>query len=420
MAVGAVVLTPLLAVSGWIAWERPSWRASFEVRQALAAGRYDDAWAVTGRWLQARPRSAEAHFLRAKAALALGNRRALYDNLREAQALGYREDQLALLRALINAQNGRVAEAEPVLARAFVESGPPDPLVDEALARLYLELYDFPHAGAVLTRWAEDAPNDPRPPWWRARTNLRREADPEVIIADYREALRRDPKLAEARLGLADVLRQEHRNTEADAEYATVLAVEPENAAALLGAGRNALELGDLDGAARRLDRALTLDPGSADAHKERATLFLHLGDAASALGHLDRAVAIQPYDPALHYSRRLALSRLGRRDEAKQEQQDFDRLKAEIDQMNALRGRLAETPGDARLQGELARWMFAHGYAREGLSWARKILITHPGHPETCLLLANYYNLLGRPDLARFYRAQITSNRALSIREWP
>ena len=60
----------LLALGGWIWWERPAWKAAGETRRALAAGRYDDAWRAVGRWLKLRPGSAAAQFYRAKAALA--------------------------------------------------------------------------------------------------------------------------------------------------------------------------------------------------------------------------------------------------------------------------------------------------------------------------------------------------------------
>ena len=409
-----------LSVSGWVAWERPSRQASAEARRALAAGRYEDAWNVLERWTRARPRAAEAHYLRAKTAIALGRRHDVTVSLKEARALGYPEDGLAVLRALIDARNGRLAEAQPVLARAFAEARAPDLMIDEALARVYLETYDFPHAGAVLTRWARDAPTDPRPPWWRARANLRRDAEPNVVIADCREALRRDPTLAEARLGLADLLRREHRNTEAAAEYDAYLASKPDDPAGHLGAGSNRLELGDLDAARRDLDRALVLDPENAEAHKERAKLDLRLGDAAAALGHLDRAVAVLPHDPALHYSRRLALTRLGRLDEAKQEQQVMDRLKADLDRMNELQARLAGSPHDAHLQTELARWMLAHGYDKEGEKWARKVLGEHPGNPETCLLLADYHERLGQWERAQYYRAQIRRNPSFPVPRQP
>ena len=184
----AVVAACGLATSKWLAW-----RESRAARRALAAGRYQEAHDAVGRLLRLRLRGAEAQYLLAKAAIALGRRAEYVGGLKQAEALGYPQDRLDVLRALMDAQFGRLAQAQSVLARAFAlaEHGTPDLMVDEALARVYLERYDFPHASAVLIRWAQDAPDDSRPPLWRAELNRRRDADPDDIIADYREVLTR-------------------------------------------------------------------------------------------------------------------------------------------------------------------------------------------------------------------------------------
>ncbi|HEY2156266.1 MAG TPA: tetratricopeptide repeat protein [Isosphaeraceae bacterium] len=396
----------LLATAGWLAWERPVWNAASATRRALAAGRYDDARKAVGRWLALRPGSADAQFYRAKVALTQGRRDDVADGLTRARALGCPEDKLAVLQALIDAQFGRLAQAQAVLAQAFAE-GEPDPMVDEALARIYLEMYDFPHARAVLTRWAKDDPTDARPPLWRAAANRRVDAEPDVVLADYREVLKRDPNHAEARLGLADELARAHRDRDAADAYDSYLADHPDSAPALAGAGRCAIALGDEDAAVRHLDRALALDPENPAANLARAEIDLRRNDPAAALAHLDRAVAKTPFDPPVHYQRSLALKRLGRDDESARERAEFTRLTNDRRALEDLQADLARSPTDARLQSEIARWMFGHGFEKEGVQWARKVLVDHPGHVETCLLLAGYYDRLGDWQQAQLYKAQ-------------
>jgi tetratricopeptide (TPR) repeat protein len=407
-AVVAFVALTLLAAIAVTSYEWPAWRAASETRRELAAGRYAEAQASAERWVRLRPRSAEAHFLRAKAALALGRRNDLVQGMLQARALGYPEDRLAVLQALVDAHAGRFVLARPILIRAFNEAAEPDLMVDEALSRVLMELYDWPHAGAILKRWGEHAPNDPRPLLWHAAVNRRRDSDPEVIAADFREALRRDPTLAEARLGLAEELARTGKYREAGSEFEAYLARVPDDPAGQLGAGRVALELGDLDLALRRFDRALALDPDNAEAHIEKARFSRSRGDDADALAHLDRAIALRPYDPAPRYNRRLALIRLGRTDEARKEQEAIDLLKADLDRMNDLQDRLNKSPNDANLQSKLALWMLTHGYDQEGLKWAGKILTDHPGHRETCQLLARYYEQKGNLGLAVYYQSQM------------
>ncbi len=320
-------------------------------------------------------------------------------------------DRLSVLRALIDAQFGRVVEAQPVLARAFAdaEHGLPDLMVDEALARVYLDRYDFPHASAVLIRWAEDAPDDPRPPWWRAELNRRRAADPDLIIADYREVLRRSPGHVEALRGIAEQLDRAHRETEAVAAYDALFAIYPDDPAGHVGAGRNAIIRGDEPAAAAHLDRALALGPENAAAHVERAKISLRRNELADALAHLDRAIALAPFERDAHYQRSLALKRLGRGDESSREQAIFTRLTRDQEERENLQERLDASPDDPNLQTQLARWMLTHGYDQEGVKWARKILVEHPGHRETCLILAEYYERIGEWDQARSYKDRIT-----------
>ncbi len=270
----AVLITLAMLVAGMLStWEWLARRELRAARRALASGRYQQAREAVGRLLRLRLRRAEAQYLRAKTAIALGRRGEYLDGLKLAEALGYPQDRLAVLRALIDAQFGRLAQARPVLARSFdePEHGTPDLMVNEALARVDLEMYDFPHAAAVLTRWAKDAPDDPRPPWWHAELNRRRDADPDVIIADYREVLRRAPGHADALRGIAEQLDRAHRNREAAEAYEALLAIRPDDPAAHKGAGLDAVALGDETAAVSHLDRALTLDPNNASAHLGRA-----------------------------------------------------------------------------------------------------------------------------------------------------
>jgi len=381
-------------------------------RIALSAGRYPDALRNVEAWVKARPNSPEARYMRARVALALGQREVVIAEMARAKALGLPESDLTLLHAMVDAKSGRNSQAREPLRKAFEESERPDPQVCEAYARVLMETYAFPAALAVLDRWSREAPHDPTPFVWRAAVHGRRGDPQETLLRDYNEALRRDPNQPEARLGRADVLTRAHRYAEARVDYAAYLDLSPDDPAGHLGMGRNALTQGDLKEAAVRLDRAVELDPGSADAHSERARLALQLGDEPDALRHLDEAIALRPGDPALRYSRKLCLTRLGRTDEATLAQRDLDTLKAEIEQVEGLQARLAKTPGNATLQYQIAQWMFAHGYAKEGVKWGEKILGDHPGHAETCSLLSAYYDKLGQWQRASYFQAMARPGR--------
>lgn len=408
--VAVASLAVLLVAAAVAAREWPVRRDARSARRALAAGRYAEALEAADRWLRARPGATEGHYLKVRAAIAQGRRREYLDGLKAARELGLPAEQAALLRALLDVRHGRLAHAEPVLRDAFLRAREPDPQLDEALARVYLETYNFRLAPAVLRRWARDAPDDPNPYLWLAQVHHRTEADPEVLVADYREALARSPNLAAARLGLAEELLKTHRNAEAAREYTAYLALRPDDPNGHVGAGRNARESGDSAAAVRHLDRALELDPRNVLARKERAGIDHQRGDHRAALAHLDEAVRLEPYDLTLHQSRARVLTLLGKTDEALAERLTADRLRTDLALLDDLQTRLNAFPTDRGLQVQIARWMFSHGKEAEGVQWAKKILNDEPGHPETCRLLADYYERQGDAVLAHHYHAQASS----------
>lgn len=388
-------------------------------RSEFVAGRYEDADKFLAAWLKANPDSAPAHLLRGRIAVAKNQLHEAAEELKRLQSLGAPRDDVRLLHALIAAKAGRSTESLPTLKRAFDdEATHPDRQIDELLAKGYLESFDLNHAAVVLDRWADDFPDDPKPYLWRAEIHGRNGADAGEVEADYREALKRDPSLARARLGLAEELRKSHRTAEAATEYDAYLALEPKNARAHLGAGRNLMEQGDADAAIRHFKRAIELDPKNAEPHIELANTASRRGDWEATLTSIDRAIAIDPHDVSARHLRGLALVRLGRDAEARTEQATAARLRTDLKQLNAARTRLIAQPHDRTSQLEIARWMFDHAHDEEGARWAKQILSEHRDDPDAAKLLVDHHRRRGEAGLANYYSTMIPSDAATSKRK--
>jgi tetratricopeptide (TPR) repeat protein len=394
-------------------WSEP--RPAADARRALFSGQYDQAEAAVVRWLNARPDASEAHLIKGRVAVANAKLAVAIAELAQARALGHPRDELALLEALISSKAGRNTEVEPTLRKFFDNNPRTDRQVNEALAKAYLETYDLTSAANVLDRWARDFPEDPKPYLWRADIHSRTGGDVGAIENDYREALRRDPSLARARLGLADELRKAHRNDEAAIEYDAYLAVEPNDAAAHLGAARSLRERGEHRAADAHLERVQALDATNVELFKEIADAAVNRGDWAAAIAALDRAVNLAPDDLPARYSRALVLARLGRADEARSEQSAASRLRQDLDRLHEARRRLIASPRDRTSQLEVARWMFDHGHEGEGVRWALKIVADWPGDAAASRLLTDYYQRHGDSGLANFYRLTASNEHAAS-----
>lgn len=396
---------------GWLLFVRRSRAIAAEKAAATASlsqGRIEAAKANLDRWLAIDPRSAEAHALSAQVALEDGDLGRVSSELNEARALGFPESGLQRVHALVLARMGRNAEAGPILTREL-ERNPDDVAVLEALSLIYLKTYRLQDAEALIERWIRLQPEAARPYVWKAEIDRRIQVDTSIDLEnDYREALRRDPKLEGARLSLAELLRRSRRGTEAAAEYEIYLKARPDDPHALAGAGRNAIDLGRLDEGLKLVDAALALDPDEVTALRARAAAELVQGDHESALKRLDRCLQIDPYDNEALYTRSLVLGRLGRTEDAQADREAAERLKREQAELLEIRDKLMGSPEDDELRAQVAAWMLAHGRTDEAVEWAQAILAHNTRHPGANLVMVRYYET--QPDgagLANFHRLQ-------------
>src|SRR5262249_11666603 len=123
VAVGSVLV--LAAIGVLIRGEGAVRAEASATRRAAAGRRFAAAEAALGRWLRARPRSAEARYLKARVALAMSRPQEAVAELVAARALGHPAAPLDRLDAIIRANAGRYAEAEPVLRHVLEHSDAP-------------------------------------------------------------------------------------------------------------------------------------------------------------------------------------------------------------------------------------------------------------------------------------------------------
>jgi tetratricopeptide (TPR) repeat protein len=387
-------------------------------RNAVHAGRYGEARAPLASWLNVRPGSAEAHYLLAKVELAADHVQEALAETEKALALGHPREPLEVLHAVIQAEMGEGYEqAEPILHAALAASKAAEPKMAEALARIYLTTFQLGPAAWAIDRWMHDAPGDARPFLWRNLLDERTKSDNAVLIRNYRSALERDPNLDEARLGLANRLRKDRRFKEAKREFDAYLARKPSDASALVGAGRNALDNGDCNGAISLFERALAVNTREPDALRELALIDLRRGEPARARDRLQIVVEVNPYDPDAHFDYARALRLTGADKLSRVESELAVRLRKDLERTEELRTALVSNPRDTALRLEAAQWLLSHGHDAEGLNWTRAILRDQPFHVVTHRLLAEYHQHKGNTGLANYHRLFASQNTAENSR---
>ncbi|MGB7136026.1 MAG: tetratricopeptide repeat protein [Acidobacteriaceae bacterium] len=165
--------------------------------------------------------------------------------------------------------------------------------------RLYSDL-----AGRSMLTLALTAPNSAEMHQVMAR-ELARHGDNTAAIANYREALRINPRLAGLHSELADLLYHsddEKLKAEAPAEFEAAVAENPNDEGAILSLGMIAAENADLKTAYADDARAVQLDPNDSDACTELAKVLVLMNERDKAEQMLERAVQADPSNYVAHY----------------------------------------------------------------------------------------------------------------------
>jgi Flp pilus assembly protein TadD len=316
------------------------------------------------------------------------------------------------LTAIYQSRASRYTLAESTLESAYRRGVPPRAEVARELARIYLSTYRLAQAVEFIESWRALAPDDPQPYLWANEISSRSDVDPSVLIRNYRAALDRDPKLAKARLGLAQELSKARRFDEADQAYRAYLELNPQDAAAYVGMGRNAFQQSHIEEAARQFEKALEVSPRDAVALKELSQIDLRLGRVKEARDRLELLSQIEPFEPNAHYSLARVLHILGDEKRAREENDRAIQLRKEESDIVKWRETLLKKPADLGARFEVAKWLLLHGHDDEGLRWTVEILRADPRHAPTHRLLADYHQKQGNTGLANYHRLMATGGQ--------
>ena len=169
---------------------------------------------------------------------------------------------------------------------------------------------------------------------------LIKEGDNPAAIANYRAAIKLNPKISSLHFELAELLFASGTvkdRKEAVAEYKKALALNPLDGKAESELGKIAAQNGDTKVAFAHYSRAVKLRPDDAIALTGLAEVLTSMQQPDKALGLLERAVQLDPTSAAVHFRLSTLYRDAGRTADAKRELAEYLKYKNMQAQLSAI-----------------------------------------------------------------------------------
>jgi tetratricopeptide (TPR) repeat protein len=227
------------------------------------------------------------------------------------------------------------------IASALRQLDPTDTSVQYTAHRIYSDL-----AAESMLSIAMLAPKSARMRQVMAH-EMARQGNTEGAIANYREALKLDPRLPGLHFELAEALNSSPSTSdqaEVEREYKAALADNPFDGKAECRLGEIALRASDLKNALTHYSRAVELQPNDAEANLGVAKALTSMRRAPEAEPYLKRAAQLEPFNAATHYRLSLVYRELGRTADAQRELSEYQKYKE-------MKERLKQVYEEMRLQ---------------------------------------------------------------------
>jgi tetratricopeptide (TPR) repeat protein len=260
------------------------------------------------------------------------------------------------IRALLGMAEDRTADQQTArddLEAAFPHLADEKVRVDagQILVDLYSNAGDLEKAASIVSTLLESRPTDPSLLYLSYRIHsdlanrailtmaiadpgsaeiyqamareLAKQGNTAQAIADYREAIRINPRLPGVHTELGDLLfhsQDDKLQASAASEFQAALDANPRDEKAELAMGVLAARRGDEKAAYTADTRALQLDPNDSDACTELAKVLIQMDKKDDARQLLERAIQIDPANYVAHFRLGTLYRQQGKTDEAKQQ----------------------------------------------------------------------------------------------------
>ncbi|WP_051380380.1 tetratricopeptide repeat protein [Bradyrhizobium sp. WSM1743] len=213
--------------------------------------------------------------------------------------------------------------------------------------------------------------------------------DANPAIAAASEAIRRDPKDANAYYNRGNAYAASGDTDRAIADYTATIRLDPAYANAYYNRGNGYSNKGDMDRAIADYTATIRIDPAYANAYYNRGNAYSNKGDRDRAIADYTEAVRLQPSNANAYFNRGNAYGTKGDTDHAIADYTDAIRVDPTYANAYVNRGLAYEKRGDfAKARADFnATLGLTHGVTRWAQDKARERLAVLPSRPATVLV---------------------------------
>ena len=397
LLIGVAAIGLILGYPHWRA--RSHWRAA---QVAIAKEDFESAHAHLALYERVRSDQPACLFQRARLARREGDYRTARLFLAKADAAGHPAAQIRLEERLTQIQQSGWAGTDTELTELLEEGSDDEARIREALAVSYYRSFLLLAALEQANRWVQVEPTSASA-WLLLGDIYYRLLDQSGASQSYVAAIERNPTLVRARIGYGRVLLHMRQTSDALNQFQEAWRLNPRDRDARLGLVQALVQLNQIDEAdaiVTTLVGEFPLDPAVLAAAGSVAVEAGRWEEAEQCLRH---ATASKP-DMATLIKFQHVLARRGNRKDAEALQSRIDRLKQDLDRVDAVT-RIIRTSDDPAPRVEVGLILIRNGLHQEGEAWLRDALRCDRRYPPAHSALADYFAARGQMDQAAHHR---------------
>jgi tetratricopeptide (TPR) repeat protein len=397
-----LLLVLLVGYGIWTFVSKQRFASNYQrILRSIAIGQYSIASVQVAELLKENPNHPDLLLLAIRTTRGLSEWEAAERILEKYISIQGLDDQALIQRALIRAEQGNVDRVRSFLLTRTDQNPTARLEVLEAFIKGCLSSYRFTEMEEYIDQWLRLDSNDPKLHFLMGQMYELLDST-KSAIGSYQKVLEFCPEHSDARTRLVRLLLAINDSESARDHCEVIKRQGLETSETKILYAQSLIQLGQQTSAHQLVKEILQSDPHNSSTLTEMAKIAMQNGDDIQAQKMLKEVVDREPGNTKARYQYVLCLQKLGRDQEAKQQNERLTQMDKDLQRIRVIVTReMQNRPNDPQLRFEVGMIAMRAGLAREGARWLKTVLELDPHHSGAHEALAGYYQVIGNSGLA-------------------